>query len=159
MSEYEHLRARELSDRLRSLRDGVLGEFTGKHETDGGLDFTTAERCLLVVCGELTSFGSNTLKNIVDEGVHNGHALLGDTCVRVNLLQDLVDVRTVCFRTLLGFGAGGGLLRRLGGLLGGCLGHLDECCSKRYFYQFCVIRCCGRECLPCRTCLNCTRQA
>ena len=30
----------------------------------------------------------NTLEDIVDEGVENGHRLVGDTSVRVDLLED-----------------------------------------------------------------------
>jgi CelD/BcsL family acetyltransferase involved in cellulose biosynthesis len=54
------------------------------------------------------------------------HTLLGDTSVRVDLLEDLVDVRRVRFGTLLGLLASGGLLRGLGGLLGWGLGHSCE---------------------------------
>ena len=34
------LSGRELGDSLGSLRDGMLGEFTRKHETDSGLDLS-----------------------------------------------------------------------------------------------------------------------
>ena len=76
---------------------------------------------------KLAGFGGNALKDIVNEGVHNGHALLGDTGIGVDLFQDLVDVRGVRLDTLLGFGGSRGLLggcRFLGGLLGRSLGHL-----------------------------------
>ncbi len=79
----------------------MLSELTGKHKTDSGLDLSGRKGCLLVVGSKLSSLGSDTLEDIVDEGVHNGHSLFGDTGVRVYLLEDLVDVRRVRFYTLL----------------------------------------------------------
>ena len=105
----------------------MLGKLSRKHKTNGSLDFAAGKSSLLVVGGKLSGFGSDTLENIVNERVHDRHSLLGDTSVRVDLLQDLVNVRRVTFGTLLGLlGAGGGLLWGclLGGLLGGSLGHL-----------------------------------
>ena len=84
----------------------MLGEFSGKHEADSGLDLARAESRLLVVSGELSGLGGNALKDIVDEGVHHGHALLRDTSVGVDLLQDLVDVRRVGLDALLGLFSG-----------------------------------------------------
>ena len=106
----------------------MLGKFSGQHKTDSGLDFAAAQGSLLVVSGKLSGFSSNALEDIVDEGVHDAHSLLGDTGVGVDLLQDLVDVRRVTLGTLLAtLGAASGLLGwccLLGRLLGGCLGHL-----------------------------------
>ena len=102
----------------------MLSQFSGKHETDGSLDLSAGKSGLLVVGGKLSCLSSNALKDIIDEGVHDGHSLLGDTSIWVDLLQDLVDVRRVGFSTLLGLGlAGSSLLGCLGRLLGGCLGH------------------------------------
>jgi len=115
----------ELGNSLGSLRDSMLGELTRKHKTNSSLDFAGRKGCLLVVGGKLSSLGGNSLEDIVDEGVHDGHALLGDTSVRVHLLEDLVDVRRIRFSALLSLLAGGGLLRCLGGLLGWCLGHVE----------------------------------
>jgi hypothetical protein len=47
---------------------------------------------LLVVAHELASLVGDLVKDIHDERVHDGHALGGDTRVRVHLLQHLVDV-------------------------------------------------------------------
>jgi hypothetical protein len=122
----------EFGDSLGSLRDGVLGELTGKHKTNGGLDFAAGKSGLLVVSGKLSGFTGNALEDIVDERVHDGHSLLGDTGIGVDLLEDLVDVRRVRFDALLGSAAGsllGGCL--LGGLLGGSLSHLKvKRCSE-----------------------------
>ena len=119
-----NLSGRELGDRLGSFRNGVLGQFSRQHETNRGLDLSTGKGRLLVVGGQLASFGGNPFENIVNERVHNGHSLLGNSSIRVDLLEDLVDVGRVGLGTLLGLGlAGGGLLGSLGGLLGGGLGH------------------------------------
>ena len=126
------LRRAELGDSLRSFRDGVLGEFTRKHETDSGLNLTRRKGSLLVVSGKLSSLSGNAFEDIVDEGVHDGHTLLGDTSVGVDLLQDLVDVRGVTLHSLLGLGrttsllGGGSLLGALAGSLGGGLGHFGN---------------------------------
>ena len=85
----------ELGDGLGALRDSVLGKLSGKHEANGGLDLAGGEGGLLVVLGKLAGLGTDALEDVVDEGVHDGHALLGDSCVGVNLLQHLVDVRRV----------------------------------------------------------------
>ena len=71
--------------------------------------------------GQTGSFSSNTLKDIIDERVHDAHGLGGDTSVGVDLLEDLVDVDGVGLLPLvlllllvaLGDGLGG-----LAGLLG-----------------------------------------
>ena len=116
----------ELGDGLGSLRNGVLGKLTREHEADGGLDLPRREGGLLVVGGELSGLSGDALEDVVDEGVHDGHTLLADTGVGVDLLEDLVDVGAVGFDALLAalLLAVGGLLGGLGGgLFGGCLGH------------------------------------
>lgn len=79
---------------------------------------------LLVVASQTDSLLSQAVEGIVHEGVHDRHGLLGDTSLRVYLLQHLVHVAGVglytaaaaaCITRLLG-GLGGGLL-------GGSLGH------------------------------------
>ena len=82
----------ELVDGLGSFDDGVLGQFSGEEELDSGLDFTGGEGVLLVVSDQLGGFEGDSLEDIVDEGVHDGHGLLGDAGVVVDLLEDLVDV-------------------------------------------------------------------
>jgi hypothetical protein len=106
----------------------VLGELTGEHEPDGGLDLPRRESGLLVVLGKLSGLSSNALEDVVDEGVHDGHALLRDASVGVNLLQHLVDVRRVGLDPLGALALGSGLLRSLGGFLGRSLGHFGYCC-------------------------------
>ena len=120
------LSRRELGHSLCSLGNSMLGKLTGKHETDGSLDLPGGKGGLLVVGGKLSCFGGDALEDIVDEGVHDGHTLLGDTGVGVDLLEDLVDVGRVRFNTLLGsLGSGSCLLGCLCALLGWCLCHGD----------------------------------
>ena len=50
--------------------------------------------------GQAGSFGGDTLEDVVDERVHDAHGFAGDTSVRVNLLQHLVDVDSIAFLSL-----------------------------------------------------------
>ena len=117
-----------LGDSLGALRDGVLGELTREEEPDSGLDLARGDGGPLVVVSQTASLSSDSLKEIVDERVHDAHGLGGDTSVGVNLLQDLVDVDGVGLLPLvpllllvaLGDGLGG--LARLGSSLSGGLG-------------------------------------
>jgi len=125
---FVRLRGGELGDSLGSLRNGVLGELTGKHETNGSLDLAGRESGLLVVGGKLSSLAGDALEDVVDERVHDAHPLLADAGVGVDLLEDLVDVGGVGFDALLAallLGAlGGDLLGSLGrSLLGWCFSH------------------------------------
>ena len=106
---------------LGSFRDGVFGQFSWKEKPDSGLDFPGGDGGPLVVVGQTASLGSDTLEQIVDKGVHDGHGLGGDTSVRMDLLQHLVDVDGVgllalvtAFLSVLGDSLGG-----LSGFLGG----------------------------------------
>ena len=47
---------------------------------------------LLVVLGKSRRLGSDPLEDVVDKGVHDAHGLAGDTSLRVDLLEDFVDV-------------------------------------------------------------------
>ena len=110
-----------LGDGLGALRDGVLGELTREEEPDSGLDLAGGDGGPLVVESQTAGLSSDSLKEIVDERVHDAHGLGGDTSVGVDLLQDLVDVDGVGLLPLvpllllvaLGDGLGG-----LAGLLG-----------------------------------------
>merc|ERR1712088_134788 len=84
-----------LGDSLGALRDGVLGELTREEEPDSGLDLAGGDGGPLVVVSQTAGLGSDSLKEIVDERVHDAHGLGGDTSVGVNLLQHLVDVDSV----------------------------------------------------------------
>jgi hypothetical protein len=92
----------------------VLSELTGEEETDGGLDFAGGESVLLVVADKAGGLTGDLLEDVVDEGVHDGHGLLGDTELGVDLLEDSVDVD--------GEGLASAFLGGSSGLLGGGLG-------------------------------------
>ena len=81
-----------LGDSLGSLRDGVLGQLSGKEKPDSSLDLPGGDGGPLVVVSQTGSLSSNTLKDVVDKRVHDAHGLAGDTSVGVHLLQHLVDV-------------------------------------------------------------------
>ena len=99
----------------------MLGQFTREEEPDSGLDLPGGDGGPLVVVSQTAGLSSDSLKEIVDERVHDAHGLGGDTSVGVDLLQDLVDVDGVGLLPLvpllllvaLGDGLGG-----LAGLLG-----------------------------------------
>ena len=84
-----------LGDGLGSFGDGVLGEFTGEDETDGGLDLAGGHGLALVVHDETSCFTGDTPEGVTDEGVQDAHGPLGDYGVRVDLLEDAVDVDVV----------------------------------------------------------------
>jgi len=91
----------ELGDGFGTFTDGVFGKFSWEDKTDSGLDFATGKGCFLVVCAKFSGFTGDFTKDVVDEGVHDGHSFFGHTGVWVNLFQDLVDVDRERFDTLL----------------------------------------------------------
>ena len=100
----------------------MLGKLTRKKETHSGLDFARGDGGPLVVVGQTGSLSSNALKDVIDKGVHDAHGLGADASVRMDLLEDLVDVdgiRLLSFAVL-------GLLVTLGDSLGGLASLLDS---------------------------------
>jgi len=55
-----------------------------------GLDLAGRDGGLLVVGSELAGLGGNTLEDVVDKRVEDGHGAVGDTSIRVHLLQDWI---------------------------------------------------------------------
>ena len=109
-----------LGDGLGAFGNGVSGELSGEDESDGGLDLTAGEGLSLVVSDESGGLTGDSLEDIVDEGVHDAHGLLGDTGLGVDLLEDTVNVDGERLNSLLvsgGTGLGGDL-----GFLGGGTG-------------------------------------
>ena len=108
----------------------MLGEFPGEEEAHSGLDLSGGEGVLLVVSNELGGLEGDLLEDVVDERVHDVHGSLGDAGLRVDLLEDSVDVDGEG----LGSASVGGLLDILGhsllsnlgggGSLGGASGGL-----------------------------------
>ena len=70
----------------------MLGELSREHQAHGGLDLSGRQSLLLVVSDQLDSLLSDSVKDVVDERVHDSHRLLGDTGIGVDLLQNLEDV-------------------------------------------------------------------
>ena len=121
-----------LGDGLGSLRDSVLSQLSGKEEPDSSLDLPGGDSGPLVVVSQTGSFGSDPLENVIHKAVHDAHGLGRDTSVRVDLLQDLVDVdgiRLLPFLlTLLLVSLGDsllGLARLLGSLSGSFGWHVN----------------------------------
>lgn len=111
-----------LGDSLGSFRDGVLGKLTREEETDSSLDFARGDGGPLVVVGKAGSLSSNALKDVIDKGVHDAHGLGADASVRVDLLEDLVDVDGIGLLSLAVLG----LLVTLGDVLGSLASLLDS---------------------------------
>ena len=80
-----HLSSGKFGDGLGALRDGVLRELSRKAEPDGSLDLPRGEGGLLVVLTELSGLSGDASERVIDEGVHDGHSLLGDSGVGVDL--------------------------------------------------------------------------
>jgi len=75
----------ELGDGLGALGHGVLGQLPGEDQAHRRLDLAGGHGGLLVVASQLGGLGGDLLKDIVDEGVQNGHGLGADARVGVHL--------------------------------------------------------------------------
>ena len=67
----------------------MLSQLTGEKETDSSLNLSRGDRLTLVVSSETAGLGGDALKDIVNEGIHDSHGLIGDTSVGVDLLENL----------------------------------------------------------------------
>ena len=63
----------------------MLGQLPREDEPDCSLDLAGGHCGLLVVACQLGCLCGNLLKDVIDEGVQDGHCLGADTCVRVHL--------------------------------------------------------------------------
>ena len=82
----------------------MLGQLSGQEEPDSSLDLTGGDGGPLVVVSQLGGLSSNPLKDVVDERVHNAHGLGRDSGVRVDLLENLVNVDSIRLLPLLSLG-------------------------------------------------------
>ena len=62
-----------LGHRLCALGHGVLGQFAGQDQADGGLDLARRQRALLVVVHQLARLVRDLVERVVHEGVHDRH--------------------------------------------------------------------------------------
>ena len=81
-----------LGDSLCTFGDGVLSQLSWQQKTDWGLDLARRDGWSTVVVAQLWGLVGDSLEDVVDKGVHDAHGLARDSSVRVDLLQDLVDV-------------------------------------------------------------------
>ena len=75
----------ELGDGLGALRHGVLGQLPRQDQAHSCLDLARGHSGLLVVAGQLGGLGGDLLKDVVDEGIQDGHGLGADARVGVHL--------------------------------------------------------------------------
>ena len=87
----------------------MLGKFTRQDEADRGLDLTGRNGRFFRIGRELGSLGGNTLENVVDKRVEDGHGLVRDTRIGMDLLEycggNEKMLRIVCFGSENGEGA------------------------------------------------------
>ena len=63
------------------------------------MNFPRRDGGTFVIVRQTAGLGGDTLEDIVDEAVHDGHGLTGDAGVRVDLLENLVYVDGVSLAT------------------------------------------------------------
>ena len=96
----------------------MFGQFSWEDKTDSSLDFATGDGGFTVVGNQFAGFGGDFTKDVVDEGVHDGHTFLGHTSVGVDLFQYLVNVNSEGFYS--------SLFSFTGCFLGSFFGHIDK---------------------------------
>lgn len=69
----------------------MLGQLAREEQTHSSLNLAGGDGVALVVARQAASLGGDALEDVVDERVHDGHRLVGDTSIVVDLFQDLVD--------------------------------------------------------------------
>lgn len=131
------LAAGVLGDSLGAFRHCMLGEFSWKKKPYSSLDLPAGDGGLLVVVSKARGLDCDPLEDVIHERVHDAHGLAGDSSVRVNLLQHLVDVDGVGFLPALLplFAVGGGHLGLSAGLLLSFLGSADLLSGHDSFFS------------------------
>ena len=84
-------------DSFGSFRDSVFCQFSWKQETNRCLNFTRSHGQPLVLDAKSWCLTSQSFEDVVDERVHDAHRFAWDSNIRVNLLQNFVDVHGVRF--------------------------------------------------------------
>ena len=70
----------------------MFGQLSGQKESHSRLNLPTGDGRPFVVMAKSTGFTSNSLEDVIDEGVHNRHRLRADSSVGMDLFQHLIDV-------------------------------------------------------------------
>ena len=109
----------------------MLGQFTRQDQSHGRLDFSARHRRLLVISRQFRGFRRDLFEDVVDERIHDAHRFAGNPGVRMDLLQDFVDVNLVGFDLLLG------------GLLGAAFDGLLRWFLAGHFCFSCVLCVCS----------------
>ena len=84
-----------LGDGLSPFRHSMLGQFSWEQEPDGSLNLPRSDGGTFVVMGQAGGLGRDALKDVIHKRIHDRHGLGGDTSVRVDLLEHLVDIDAV----------------------------------------------------------------
>lgn len=101
----EQVMITDFGNRLCAFRDGVFRELTRKDQTYGGLNLAGRDGRLFRVSSEFCGGSNeprnatntnmhtgclcgNTLENVVYKGIQDGHGLVRDTSVGMNLLKN-----------------------------------------------------------------------
>ena len=101
VAEARLLGAGVLGDGFGALGHSVLGKLAWQEQPDSSLYLPGGDGVPLVVVGEPASLTSNPLEQIIHKRVHDAHGLRGHSSIRMDLLQNLVDVGRVRFSTAL----------------------------------------------------------
>lgn len=91
----------KLGDCLGALGNGMFGKLSGKTRTDGRLNITSRQHGATADATELVGTFDQSLDEVMAQRVGLGHSSRADASVRMNLLQDLVDVGLVAIKRLL----------------------------------------------------------
>ena len=89
-----------LGHSLCPYADCMFCQFTRQKQSHCSLNFPASDGGSLVVMSQPRSFSSNAFENVIDETVHDAHSLRTDSCVGMDLFQNLIYVNSI---TLLPF--------------------------------------------------------
>ena len=70
----------------------MFGQLAWEEEFDGRLDLAAGESSFPIVSNQFTGLRGQSIEGVIDERVHDVHSFLADADLRMDLLQDLVDV-------------------------------------------------------------------
>ena len=80
---------------LCAFTNSMLCKLTRKEKSNRCLDFARRNSFSLVMLSKSRCFACNPFKDVIDEGVHDAHGFAGNTNIRMNLLQNSIDVTSI----------------------------------------------------------------